>query len=157
MAWTAMLIGFGLGVMVGFQYGRGAAFERSLINGLWTTLIVVLALFGGACLLKLESFGFCMSVGVGIVTAVIARVQLMLWLMPHSLRAASLAARPGESEPCIGRIEGKWVLSYKDGTVVTYGNDGSVCQIDFANGSEWNLHSSSTKADEPKSDDRRLM
>lgn len=157
MPWIAMLIGIGLGLMVGFQFGRGATFERSLIKGLWTNLFVVLAIFGLACLLKMESFGFAMAVGVGIVAAVIGRIQLMLWWMPRSLRATSLAARPGESEPCIGYIDGKWVLSYTDGTVIRYDKNGSVSEIDFANASDWKLEPSSSKADEPKPDDRRLM
>lgn len=158
MVLSVLAMGLGLGLMVGFQYGRGATFERGLIKTLWIDLLAVLAFLGLCCFMKWNSVGFCTSVGLGIVLAVFARVQWMLWRMPASLRAASLAARPGESEPSIGRFDGMWVLSYPDGTVMEYDNKGNVSRIDFV-ATEWKFGSGESKKPSPEIDegDRRLM
>jgi hypothetical protein len=128
---------FLLGCFVGWAYCSGACLNLNLYRFVGKSVLALVALIALSVYLDWQKFAFAGTIAVGISTALLVRLSYLQMTLPWQL--ARRKSRPGEEEPGIGVLEGKWTLCYSDGQTMSYDQKGKLCRIGFPDGSYWEM------------------
>ena len=135
----AQLGPFVMGALLGIAYTRGACMTLNIASSVWKMALVLVGLAALASYVGFQVVTAAMVVGVGLSVVIMIKLAYMKYRLPRQLAVASLAARPGEEEPGVGRVDGLWVLCYSNGQTFAYDQFGKLKRIGFPDGSQWEL------------------
>lgn len=127
------------GVVLGIAYTRGVCMTlniRPVVRGMALGLAALAAV---ASWMQWQNFAAGSTLGLGLCLVLLLKLACMSYRLPYQLATPSLAARPGEEEPGIGRVDGMWVMCYSNGQSLSYDREGKLKRITFTDGSQWEL------------------